>query len=152
MPAGRKPNEGTPIRHGVKPAHEWVVVDDVPYTGPKPKIPTFHYQANRKGELVEFPMPKTTKAWWNAVSTMPHCVLWSTSDWQFALDTLNVHAQAMTGKTGAMAELRMREKIMGTTLDSRRDLRIKYARQEEIAPVIQLVRDAPDRKAKLLDA
>lgn len=151
-PAGRKPNEGTPVRHGVKPAHDWTLIDNVPFTGSKPKLPTVHHVADRKGDLQEFPIPKPTKSWWEAVSTMPHCVLWGPSDWQFAIDTAIVHAQAMVGKTGAMAELRMREKVMGTTVDSRRDLRIKYITPEAAAPVIQLVPKQVDRKAKLLDA
>ena len=35
---------------------------------------------------------KATVGWWEAVSTLPHCILWTPGDWQFALATARVHA------------------------------------------------------------
>ena len=60
---------------------------------------------------------------------MPHCSLWSRADWQFALDTAEVHARFVAG-AGA-TELRIREKLLGVTLDARRDLRIRYVQAAE---------------------
>jgi len=58
---------------------------------------------------------------------MPHAKLWKASDWRFALDTLELAAQFYDGGPVALAtELRNREKVLGTTLDFRRDLRIRY--------------------------
>lgn len=57
---------------------------------------------------------------------MPHCVLWSDSDWDFAIDSLEVAARFYDGNDKAAGELRQREKYIGTTLDYRRDLRIRY--------------------------
>jgi hypothetical protein len=71
--------------------------------------------------------PSETKRWWRSVSRMPHCVLWSESDWQFALDTAQVAAAFHAGDLRLAAELRAREKVLGTTADARRDLRIRYA-------------------------
>lgn len=149
--AGRKPaDRPTVTRH--KPTVDWTDVPNVPYSGPKPKLPESRTVMTPRGELQQFPLESRTHEWWAAVSTMPHCVLWTPSDWQFALDTAMVHADANHGKAAAMAELRQREKIMGTTVDSRRDLRIRYIDPEvdvlDIAPVASLT----DRRQKLLDA
>lgn len=57
---------------------------------------------------------------------MPHCVLWEKSDWQFAKDTAIIAAAFHAGDLVRAQELRQREKIMGTTADARRDLRIRY--------------------------
>lgn len=57
---------------------------------------------------------------------MPHCRLWTESDWEFALETAMVADALFYGRTSAATELRQREKVLGTTVDSRRDLRIRY--------------------------
>jgi hypothetical protein len=68
--------------------------------------------------------PARTLAWWAVISRMPHCVLWTAADWQYALDVVEAHARFVEGTNGT--ELRIREKQLGTTLDARRDLRIRY--------------------------
>lgn len=70
--------------------------------------------------------PVETKRWWATVATMPHCVLWTDADWQFAFDTALVAAAFHAGNTRLATELRNREKTMGTTVEARRDLRIRY--------------------------
>lgn len=57
---------------------------------------------------------------------MPHCVLWGEAEWDFAVDALELHARFLEGSTPAAVELRNREKVLGTTADYRRDLRIRY--------------------------
>jgi hypothetical protein len=64
---------------------------------------------------------------------MPHAVLWTEADWQFALDTAEVAAAFHDGDVKQAVELRQRERIMGTTLDARRDLRIRYVEAVEEA-------------------
>jgi hypothetical protein len=83
---------------------------------------------------------------------MPHCVLWYPSDWQFALDTAMVHASAAHGSVSAMGELRQREKIMGTTVDARRDLRIRYVDEELEQLKVVPIASIEDRRTRLLDA
>jgi hypothetical protein len=149
--AGRKPaDRPTVTRH--KPTVDWTEVINVPYNGDRPDLPTSRSVINPKGEIQEFPIENRTREWWDAISTMPHCVLWSKSDWMFAVDTAMVHADACHGKTTAMAELRMREKIMGTTVDARRDLRIRYVDPEPEQSEISPVADLSERRQKLLDA
>jgi hypothetical protein len=112
--AGRKPKPDGQKRNRVKSAIDWVEVLDIAFAG-GPKLPR-----REQG------WPARTKQWWAAVSTMPHCVLWSATDWQFAIDTANVHALFAAGDARVAPELRQREKILGTTMDARRDLRIRY--------------------------
>lgn len=149
--AGRKPaDRPTVTRH--KPTVDWTEVPNEPYAGERPELPSTYTVMTPRGELQEFPIERRTIDWWAAVSTMPHCVLWTPSDWQFCIDTAIVHANASTGKAAAMAELRQREKIMGTTVDARRDLRIRYIDAEQEAPAITAVASIDERRRKLLDA
>lgn len=73
---------------------------------------------------------------------MPHCILWTPSDWSFALTTAMVADAAFSGGVGAATELRNREKVLGTTVDFRRNLRIRYvepkAENETPAEVVTL--------------
>lgn len=74
--------------------------------------------------------PAETRRWWRAVSRMPHASLWTDSDWQYALDTACVAAAFHAGDARMAAELRQREKVLGTTQDARRDLRLRYVEPE----------------------
>lgn len=118
MPVGgRKPK---PQGHAVnrnKPTHDWTEVTDVPFAAPR------NLPRNRPSGV---PWPTATKKWWVVVSTMPHCTLWSDSDWNFALDTALLAAELHTGNVRVATELRNRERVLGTTVDYRRDLRIRY--------------------------
>jgi hypothetical protein len=81
------------------------------------------------GRLTEW--PAETKRWWAAISSMPHCRLWTDADWQHAIDTAYIAAAFHAGDMRLAAELRAREKVMGTTADARRDLRIRYVPADE---------------------
>ena len=107
---GRKPKPDGQKRNRVKPVHEWTEVPDVAFEGRK----------------LPFRVGRRTAQWWSGVSTMPHCALWGESDWQFAFDTALIAARLHDGDLRAASELRMREKVLGTTVDFRRDLRIRY--------------------------
>lgn len=127
---GTKPTDG-PKRFRGAPQIEWTEVEDEPFTGPVPvKLPSTRTVDTRDGPT-SVPVLAATKNWWKAVRRMPHCVLWSESDWHFALATALVADTAFRGVTTAAAELRQREKILGTTMDARRDLRIRYVRPGE---------------------
>jgi hypothetical protein len=113
--AGRKPKPDGQKRNRVKPVHDWTEVVDVPYAGPVPSLP------RRRGGW-----SARTKRKWAAWSSMPHCVLWGPAEWDFALDALELAAQFHDGNERVATELRNREKILGTTRDFLRDLRIRY--------------------------
>lgn len=148
---GNKPSD-RPTVHRNKPAVAWTDVVNVPYEGARPELPDTREVINKAGDVSVYPMPDATKEWWESVTRMPHCVLWSESDWAFCADTALVHALAVTGVISAMAELRQREKIMGTTFDARRDLRIRYVDPEADDKPLAPVQDIDDRRKRLLNA
>lgn len=114
---GRKPKpQGQAVtRHA--PTHDWTEVANVPYRN-APKLPA--RRAN--GRL----WPPQARETWKAWSSMPHCTLWTKSDWAFALMTVELAALIYDGETKWATELRNRERVLGTTVDFRRDLRIRY--------------------------
>ena len=128
---GRKPKPEDQRRNKNKHV-DWIEVVDVPF-GDAPALPKRPH-----GRWSAW-----TLRWWHAVSTMPHCILWELDDWQFAFDTALIAAWFHSGKMTQAAELRQREKIMGTTLDARRDLRIRYveAVAEQERPAIAAIED-----------
>lgn len=149
--SGRKPSERpTVTRH--KPTVDWTEVPNAPYTGAKPVLPEVREIMNKAGDVSVYPMPEQTLAWWDSVTSMPHCALWSPSDWAFALDTALIHAQAVTGVVSAMSELRQREKIIGTTLDARRDLRIRYVEPASESVTLAPVDSIDERRTRLSNA
>lgn len=101
---------------------DWDEVPNVAFT------PTHTLPATRwNGQ----PWPEAALQMWAVWSTMPHCVLWSESDWQFCLESVEAGAawaEKLMPTYGA--ELRARQKIMGTTADYRRDLRIRYVNSD----------------------
>lgn len=129
--AGRKPVDG-PKRNRMPPTHEWTLVADVPFEGEVPvSLPESRLIDTKTGQEVVDVSPLTA-AWWADVCRMPHCVLWTATDWQFALVTALVADLAFCGDKGAAAELRQREKVLGTTMDARRDLRLRYVDPSEM--------------------
>lgn len=115
---GRKPKpEGQAVNRN-KPVHDWVEVENVPFTeGPK-------LSARRTNGRQ---WDRRTKQKWDSWRSMPHCVLWGPAEWDFALDSIELAALFHeTGETKYATELRNRERVLGTTMDYRRDLRIRY--------------------------
>lgn len=123
--AGRKPAASGQARHRVKPSTEWTEVPNIPYAGDVPELPAERTIVTRDGQE-QVPLQALTGQWWKSVTMMPHCVLWAPSDWMFALTTATVADAAFCGVSSAATELRNREKVMGTTVEFRRDLRIRY--------------------------
>ena len=122
---GRKAKPEDQRRNRVKSSIEWTDVPDVPYSGLVPSLPRTRTIMTKDGPDV-IPLQKMTRDWWKAVTAMPHCVLWTDTDWAFARTTAIIADAAHCGVTSAASELRNREKVLGTTVDYRRDLRIRY--------------------------
>ena len=112
-----KPQGGSRFRG--ERMHGWVEVDDSPFDG-GPDLPP----VRRDGQL----WPDRIRQKWEAWRSMPHARLWGEPDWQYALDTVELAASAFdeSAKVGLLAELRFREKQMGTTWSARQDMRIRY--------------------------
>jgi hypothetical protein len=96
-----------------------------------------------------------TLQWWEAVSTLSHTVLWSEADWIFGFDTARLKNRFYDGDfTAAITmEMRRREDLMGTTMEARRKLRIRYVQpvvsDEEIHEVFK--EDIESRRRRLLE-
>jgi hypothetical protein len=129
LPGAKPKPEGQKVTR-VEAVHEWTEVVDEPYRGPVP----------------ELKLSAGTAKWWAALSSMPHCILWTPSQWMFAVDTAFLHEAFEGGETKLAAEIRIREKVLGTTLDALRDLRIRYVKPAEV------VSSAGDAKMADFDA
>ena len=116
-PAGRKPKPDGQAINRVKPTHEWVEVEDIPFDG-GPDLPARRTNGRNWEER--------TRQKWDAWRSMPHCKLWGPAEWDFALDTIELAALIHDGEPRFATEVRNRERVLGTTLDFRRDLRIRY--------------------------
>lgn len=131
---GRKPKDG-PKRNRVAAVHDWITVVDQPYDGERPKLPRARRvewtdrELGRQSEMQ--PLQSLTAKWWDRIASMPHCVLWSDADWQYAVTTALVADAVFAGDVRLAGELRQRERVLGTTLDARRDLRIRYVPLED---------------------
>jgi len=131
---GGKPKPpGEAINPNRRGSLEWTEVEDVPFEdGPRlpqkaPDGKAWHPWAVRK---------------WRNWRRMPHCVLWTETDWDYALDSVTLaHRMYNDGGITVAAELRIREANMGTTLDARRDLRIRYVEPKAPKPKLQVVGD-----------
>jgi len=135
---GPEPKES---KIGRTPNAEWVeVIDEANLNHP---------------DLPEEEWSPNTIQWWAAVATLPHTVLWSEADWIFAFDTARLKERFYDGDfTAAITmEMRRREDLMGTTMEARRKLRIRYIRphvsDEEIHEVFK--EDVEHRRRRLLE-
>jgi hypothetical protein len=122
---GRKPKPPGQAVTRHKPTHDWTEVPNVPFEG-APQLP----ETRSDGR----PWPSRTRQKWQAWSAMPHCKLWGPAEWDFALDSIELAAQFHEGNARIATELRNRERVLGTTVDYLRDLRIRYV---DVAPAPQ---------------
>jgi hypothetical protein len=113
--AGRPPSD-SPRNRNAK-TYEWSPVENAPYDGPSPDLPL-------KGGKQQW--HRETLAWWQAVRQMPHCRLWTDSDWRFAIETAALVEEFWRGELKVAAELRLRSAKLGLTHEDRLKLRIRY--------------------------
>lgn len=138
--AGRTPKA---VKHGRTPlSTEWKDIPDLPYDGPTPDLPALPRRQKWREPVVD---------WWDEIRVMPHCRLWGATDWRFAIETARMKQQFWLEledgemKTTLATEIRRREDQMGTTVEARRKLRIRYVDPEpdEVAEDDTDVSDGP---------
>jgi len=117
------------VRHRNPTVADWIDVEMIPFEGAPPlrDRATGGISVMEVGAANSPDWPPATLDWWRDISRMPHCKLWTESEWRYAMDTAEIHARTMEawrGYTGA--SLLPREKQMGVTADFRRGLRIRY--------------------------
>ena len=115
---GPKPGRPGVSNNRNRPVHDWTEVEDVPFEG-GPDLPEFRPDCR--------PWPDATRAKWDTWRRMPHAKLWGPADWSYAVDTALIAARFHdSGEARFATELRNRERVLGTTAEYRRDLRIRY--------------------------
>jgi hypothetical protein len=123
--AVRGPKPGRPgVGHNRnKPAHDWTEVEDVPFDD-GPELPEYRPDGR--------PWPEATKVKWETWRSMPHAKLWGPAEWSYAVDAVCLAASFHdSGEARFATELRNRERVLGTTTEYRRDLRIRYVDAED---------------------
>lgn len=126
--------------------NESVTFEDVPYTGSKPNLPTHRtvqYVSKDAGLVTErVEVSELTESWWEAVTSLPHCIAWRDSDWSFALATALIADSVHAGDMTRAAELRTRETQMWATADSRRANKVTYTEvQPESTSAVAQIND-----------
>jgi hypothetical protein len=125
-------------KHGRNPNVDWIDVPDVPFEEESPDLPKV--RGKRWPALVE--------RWWENVRRMPHCALWTATDWDFAVETAFLKLAFWTEynagevKSTLATEIRRREDMLGVTGEARRKLRIRYV--DPGAPVAAVEEPAED--------
>lgn len=114
---GPKPKAAAEKRFRGQPQHDWADVENVPFIG-GPDLP----ERRTDGR----PWPERTKQKWDTWRSMPHAKLWGPAEWDFALDSIEFAALVHSREPKWGTELRNRERVLGTTAEYRRDLRIRY--------------------------
>lgn len=94
-----------------------------------PDLPPFMVRV--EGELVEIPWPQRTLDWWEMWKASPQAEHFSSTDWDFLLDTALVHARFWSGEMSAAGELRLRVAKFGATPEDRARLRMQFAQADE---------------------
>lgn len=132
--AKAKPPGQAVTRHAQ--VHEWLEVEDVPFEG-GPDLPermSASVTLVKDESAMRLPWHQRTRDKWDVWRAMPHCKHWGPAEWDYALDSIEIAGLFHhTGEQKYATELRNREKVLGTTLDYRRALRIRYV--EPKAPV-----------------
>ena len=91
--AGRPPSNN-PRNRNAK-TYDWSPVENTPYDGQSPDLPARNGRQRWHRE---------TLAWWDAVRRMPHCRLWTDTDWRFAIETAVLVDEFWRGEPARAAE------------------------------------------------
>lgn len=75
--------------------------------------------------------PARTRQWWAMWGDSAQAEFFSSTDWDFLLDTALVHAAVWSGELERMAELRLRVAKFGATPEDRARLRMVFAEADE---------------------
>jgi len=111
--------------------------------GPRPKDPAKRARSNAdpipaivlkpkyalQPDLPEgFPWPARTVEWWEMWRDSPQAPIFTSTDWDFLLDTALIHADVWGNwNLDRLAELRLRVAKFGATPEDRARLRISFA-------------------------
>lgn len=94
-----------------------------------PDLPSFEIE--KDGALQEWSWPARTLEWWETWKASPQAEHFSSTDWQFLLDSALIHARFWMGDLSQAAELRLRVAKFGATMEDRARLRMQFAQADE---------------------
>lgn len=69
--------------------------------------------------------PAQTRAWWETWRSSPQAQTFTSTDWDFLLDTALLHAELWAGNGAVASELRLRVAKFGATPEDRARLRLQ---------------------------
>ena len=89
-----------------------------------------------------------TSAWWDTWRRSPLAQTFTSTDWDFLLDTALLHNELWSGNPGVAAELRLRVAKFGASPEDR--LRLKIDISSEVEQAKAQPRVNAERKARLI--
>lgn len=107
-PAPKEP--GKRVRQHVDPIEATFIREDV---APQPPLPD------------NLPWPERTREWWNLWGQSPQAEHFTSTDWDFMLDTAVIHSAFWSGDMKVAPELRLRMAKFGATPEDRARLRMR---------------------------
>lgn len=95
----------------------------------QPELPDFDVRVETDGGITEtkFKWPEATRRWWSMWGDSPLAAEFTSTDWDFLMDTALLHAQFWNGDMKVAGELRLRVAKFGATPEDRARLRIQFA-------------------------
>lgn len=112
-----------------------------------PELPSFGIQG--EGGLIEYEWPERTMQWWETWKASPQAEHFSSTDWEFLLDTALIHAKVWTGDPSVAPELRLRVAKFGATMEDRARLRMQFAQADEVDSRRPIAPSSRDRYGSL---
>ena len=129
-PAGQK------VRRNADPVPTQVVAPDDQVRGPE--LPA------------SMAWPEQTVKWWTTWRTAPQAKTFTSSDWDFLLDTALLHAELWAGNGAVAAELRLRVAKFGATPEDRLRLRMQIETEQDAAKAATATNMTKQRRERLL--
>lgn len=99
-------------------------------------------------ETHEWPQP--TRDWWDTWRNSPQAQTFTTTDWDFLLDTAVLHAEYWLGDLKQAAELRLRVAKFGATPEDRARLKLTVGEPRSNGTQRLQSKSSSDRKQRLL--
>jgi hypothetical protein len=99
-------------------------------------VPTTVLEVDEEARGPELPgaydWPAPTRAWWETWRQSPQASAFTSTDWDFLLDTALLHAELWAGNGQVASELRLRVAKFGATPEDRARLRMSIGEPEVV--------------------
>lgn len=99
--------------------------------GPAPAVLLRFERVERPELSAQYEWPARTQEWFEMWRASPQADTFSSTDWDFLIDTALVHAAFWGGDLSVAGELRIRVAKFGATPEDRARLRMQFAQADE---------------------